>query len=347
MLKSRQTERNMRQIILGKTGIKTKSIGFGGIPVQRVNEDEAVNTVVEAVKLGVNYFDSARGYTVSESFIGKALKQIGREKVVLASKAPPVDYDGFESEVKKSLDAFDTSYIDLYQLHNVKTFKEIDLAFSEKGAYKAFEKLKKEGKVLHFGITAHKREVLEYAIEKYGEKIETIMFPYNIVENQGVEMFRQAKKAGIGTIAMKPLGGGNIDDISLALRYVLQNDFIDIAIPGMGNIDECRADTSFSDLPLTDEEKAKCEQIKNELGNDFCRRCSYCAPCTAGIDIPGIFTLQVYLKKYGLGDWAKSRYAAMKKTAADCIECGECEKRCPYNLDIIKRMREIKEIFEK
>ena len=189
--------------------------------------------------------------------------------------------------------------------------------------------------------------MLEYAIEKYGEKIETIMFPYNIVESQGVEMFRQAKKAGIGTIAMKPLGGGNIDDISLALRYVLQNDFIDIAIPGMGNIDECRADTSFSDLPLTDEEKAKCEQIKNELGNDFCRRCSYCAPCTAGIDIPGIFTLQVYLKKYGLGDWAKSRYVAMKKTAADCIECGECEKRCPYNLDIIKRMREIKEIFEK
>ncbi len=335
----------MKKITLGKTGMITNNVGFGGIPLQRLSKDEAVGVVKHMIKEGVNYFDSARGYTVSESYIGAAIKGIDRKSLILASKAPPVDAEGFLEQVSLSLATFNTNYIDLYQMHNVKSIKDIDTAFSSNGAYFAFVKLREQGKVLHFGITAHKREVLDYAMEKYGDKIETIMFPYNIVENQGIETFRTAKQLDIATIAMKPLGGGNIADVALAMKYVLQNDFIDIAIPGIGSIEEGKQDISFDESPLTIEELQRCDEIRLELGENFCRRCSYCAPCTAGIDIPGVFTLQNYLSSYDLAEWAKSRYAMQNKKASDCIKCGLCETRCPYNLDIIKRMEKIKVLF--
>lgn len=335
----------MKKVTLGKTNIVTNNIGFGGIPLQRLDKAAAAETVKGMLALGINYFDSARGYTVSESYIGGAIKDVDRHSVILASKAPPVTYDGFNEQVALSLAAFDTDYLDLYQLHNVKTTAEIDTAFSEKGAYAAFTRLREEGKVLHFGITAHKREILTYAMQKYGDKIETVMFPYNIVENQGVEMFRMAKSLNIATIAMKPLGGGNIDDVSLALKYVLQNDFIDIAIPGIGSMKEGKEDIMFDAAPLTPAQLRQCDDIRQKLGDNFCRRCSYCAPCTAGIDIPGIFTLQNYLNNYDLADWARARYAAQPKKAGDCVACGLCETRCPYNLDIIERMKKIKEQF--
>lgn len=335
----------MKKITLGKTGIITNNVGFGGIPLQRLTRGEAAAVVRHMIEKGVNYFDSARGYTVSESYIGDAVRDFDRKSLILASKAPPVTYDGFSEQVALSLAALGTDYIDLYQLHNVKSKADIDTAFSRGGAYSAFTELREQGKVLHFGITAHKREVLDYAMEKYGDKIETIMFPYNIVENQGVETFRAAKRLNIATIAMKPLGGGNITDATLAMKYALQNDFIDIAIPGIGSAGEGEQDISFDDVPLTGEQLRMCDEIRRRLGDNFCRRCSYCAPCTAGIDIPGVFTLQNYLDNYDLADWAKARYAAQSKKAGDCVKCGLCETRCPYGLDIMARMEKIKQIF--
>ena len=89
------------------------------------------------------------------------------------------------------------------------------------------------------------------------------------------------------------------------------------------------------------------EQIRKELGTQFCRRCNYCQPCTVGINISGCFLFEGYHKRYGLQQWAQSRYATLDKTASDCIECGACEERCPYNLPIRQMLKSVAKEFGK
>ena len=335
----------MQYNLLGKSGLKISVIGFGGIPIQRISEQEAIKVVNFALSQGINFIDTARGYSVSEGYIGKAIKN-KRNEVVLATKGPGVDKAGFALNIEQSLTALDTPYIDLYQVHNVKDCASIDKIFGVGGAFEAFEEYKAKGKVLHFGLTCHKREILDYAIDNFGDKIESIMFPYNVVETQGEELFKKAGKMNIGVIVMKPLAGGNLDDIQLALRFCLANDFVSVVIPGMANNEEILQNVSAQKSPLTAEEKAKCEKIKKELGNSFCRRCGYCAPCSVGIDIPTCFTFQNYLKNYDLAEWASERYDSMKVKAEDCIKCGKCMERCPYELDIISKLKSVAKDFE-
>ena len=141
---------------------------------------------------------------------------------------------------------------------------------------------------------------------------------------------------------MKPIAGGNIDDTALALRYIVNNPDCTIVIPGMGNAEEVRQNASEEVfLPLSEEDKAECAKIVRELGSQFCRRCGYCAPCPQGINIPNNFLFANYLRKYGLADWAKDRYASMPKNASDCVKCGLCETRCPYDLPIRSMLEKV------
>lgn len=324
----------MNYIELGKTGLKCAEISFGGIPIQR---SDAANTaaVVDALeKYGMNYIDTARVYTVSEEYLGAALKG-RREKFILATKSMARSYEGMKQDVELSLRNLQTDYIDVYQIHNLP-LKDFQQVFGPEGAYRALCEAKQDGKIGHIGITLHNVDALKRVVDEYADKVETVMFPYSIVENQGEEVLREARAKGLGTICMKPLAGGNLDDWKLALRYVCASDVIDIAIPGMGSVEEVERNAAVAEQlsPLTEEELAQCESIRAELGSTFCRRCGYCAPCTVGIDIPGTFLNANYLRKYDLSGWAKARYAAVPHKADECIECGLCEGRCPYQLPI-------------
>ena len=87
--------------------------------------------------------------------------------------------------------------------------------------------------------------------------------------------------------------------------------------------------------------------IREALGTQFCRRCNYCQPCSAGISISNVFLFEGYLSRYGLADWARSRYETLDKKASDCIECGACESRCPYRLPIRDMLKEAAAKFGK
>ena len=177
--------------------------------------------------------------------------------------------------------------------------------------------------------------------------VETIMFPYNIVENQGEKLMKVCREKNVGFIAMKPLAGGAIEDASLALRYIMTNPDVSVVIPGMAEMKELEQNLAAVNNtdPLTEEELAGIQKIKEELGTQFCRRCNYCAPCTVGISIPNVFLMEGYLKRYGLADWAKQRYGAMAVKASACVECGECETRCPYELPIREMLKGAAEAF--
>lgn len=336
----------MKYVELGRTGLQCAQVSFGGIPIQRSDAANALAVVDALEEHGINYMDSARGYTVSEGYLGAALKG-RRDKFILATKSMVRDYEGMKRDVETSLKNFQTDYIDVYQFHNLP-LTAFDQVFGPDGAYRALVEARQEGKIGHIGASFHGLDALKKAVEEYSDKIETVMFPFNIVEDQGLEVLKMAKDRGMGTIAMKPMAGGNLQDWALALKYIFASGVIDIAIPGMGSPEEvaCNAAAAGAFGPLTPEELERCAAIRKELGTTFCRRCGYCAPCTVGIDIPSAFLFRNYYEHYeGLKDWAAQRYAAMAHKAGECVECGLCEGRCPYELPIREMLKGVKDAF--
>lgn len=335
----------MEYRILGKTGLEISRLGFGGIPIQKIDAEGTRALISELVSEGVNFIDTARAYTVSEEYLGYALSGV-RDKFVLATKSMARTRDGMARDIEASLKALGTSYIDLYQIHNPSP-KDFEAVITEGGALEALIEAKRSGKIGHIGITLHSVELFKRAVEL--DWVETIMFPYNIVETQGEELISLCAKKNIGFICMKPLAGGAIDDPITALRFIASNPDVTVVIPGMADTNEIKENTRAIDsvAPLSDTEREKIAKIRELLGTNFCRRCNYCAPCTAGINIPSVFLLEGYFSRYDLKDWAIARYSKLEKTASDCVECGVCETRCPYNLPIREMLKKASHVFGK
>ena len=334
----------MKYVTLGRTGLKISRMGLGGIPIQRADVASAKALIQAMVKAGVNYIDSARGYTVSEEFLGEALEGC-RDHFVLATKSMARTKEAMAADIEISLKNFRTDYIDLYQIHNPSP-ADYEKVQAEGGALEALMEAKAAGKIGHIGITLHSLDLFRKALDL--PWVETIMYPYNIVENQAEELMAECAKRGIGFICMKPLAGGAIEDGPLALRYIAKNPNVTVVIPGMAALEELEQNIAAmeDESPLTEEEQAKMQQIRDELGTNFCRRCNYCAPCTVGIGIPGVFLMEGYYRRYGLQDWAKSRYDAMPVKAKDCIGCGACETRCPYHLPIREMLKRASSVLD-
>ena len=317
---------------LGKTGLNISRLGFGGIPIQKIDAEGTKKLIGELIKEGVNYIDTARGYTVSEEYLGYALEGV-RDKFVLATKSMARTKEAMEKDIDVSLGNLRTDYIDLYQVHNPSA-ADLEKVMAPGGALEALIEAKAAGKIGHIGITLHSVELFKKALDL--DWVETIMFPYNIVETQGEELIAKCAEKNIGFICMKPLAGGAIEDADIALRFIVSNPAVTVVIPGMADTAEIAQNVAATSdtSPLNEEEQKKIAKIKEELGTNFCRRCNYCQPCTAGINISGVFLFEGYYSRYDLKDWALDRYSSLPKTASDCIECGVCETRCPYNLPI-------------
>ena len=330
---------------LGKTGLKISTMGFGGIPIQRIDAEGTKVLMHKLMDAGVNYIDTARGYTVSEEYLGYALEGI-RQHFILATKSMARDKAGMEKDIAISLQNLRTDYIELYQVHNPNA-ANLEQVVGPDGALEALQEARAAGKIGHIGITLHDLNLFEKALEL--PWVETIMFPYNIVETQAEELIAKCGQKGIGFICMKPLAGGAIEDATLAMRFVGANPNVSVVIPGMADVSEVEQNIAAANdnSPLNETELAAMQKIRDELGTNFCRRCNYCQPCTAGINISGAFLFDGYYSRYGLQDWAKGRYLAMPKTASDCVDCGVCEERCPYNLPIRKMLKKVADVFGK
>ena len=335
----------MEYRILGKTGLKVSALGFGGIPIQRINAEGTKVLMQQMMEAGINYIDSARGYTVSEEYLGFALEGI-REHFVLASKSMARDKASMARDVDISLKNFRTDYIDLYQLHN-PNMQQLETCCAPGGALEALMEAKAAGKIGHIGITLHSADVFRKVLEY--DWVETVMFPYNIVETQAEELITACAEKNIGFICMKPLAGGAIDDAALAMRFISHNPNVTVTIPGMAEKKELDQNVeAFCDAsPLTPLELEKIENIRKELGNNFCRRCGYCAPCTVGIGIPAALVAEGYHLRYNLQEYAMGRYEASGAPASNCVDCGLCEERCPYHLPIRKMLQRVVSTFGK
>lgn len=335
----------MRYAKLGSTGINASVISFGGIPIQRVSREEAMEILQACKDGGINFIDTARLYTDSEEKIGEYFKLYGREGWYVASKSPARDYDGILQDLRKSLTNLACDYIDLYQLHNVSTPADMEKVLGPGGALEALEEAKEQGLIRHIGLTGHKPEILEPGVSS--GRFETLQVPFNAMEKQALPLLKKARQKGMGTIAMKPLAGGALTVAAAALDYIISCSWIDVAIPGMQSVAEVKENCSVIAGKVTDKEREQLDKLIAGLGTHFCRRCEYCQPCPSGLKIPAMFLFEGYYTRYNLKEWALARYADLPVKASDCTECGLCESRCPYELPIRQMLKETAATLEK
>jgi len=298
---------------------------------------DAERVLLRAADRGITFFDTARGYTDSEEKIGRALAA-RRGELVIATKALSRDAAGMAAEVETSLRNLRTDVIDLYQLHCISSDRDLDRVMGPGGAYEALSRARDRGQVRFIGITSHSRPVLLRAIAT--GVFDTVQHPINPIETEWREdVVPAARQADLGTIAMKPAAGGAIGDVPAALRYELAAG-MDVVIPGMDSTEQVDANAAVGEelRPPTAKEQTDLEEEKKRWGTSFCRRCGYCMPCPNGLQIPFLLLIQAYYVRYGMRDWALERLAGLEKTYADCVACGECVTRCPYELPIPELM---------
>jgi len=323
----------MKTRILGRTGLEVSVIGFGGIPIQGLDRAAAERVVKTALDCGITLLDSARGYTDSEAKIGAAIRG-RRDEVVLATKSMARTATDMATDIGASLSNLRTDVIDLYQIHNPGNDGQLDAVLGAGGAYEALDQARAAGKIRFIGITGHSRSVVGRAMGT--GLFDTVQHPMNPMETSWLEDVNpRARSMSLGTICMKPMAGGAFRDAGPALRFSLSRG-MDVAIPGMDSVEQVRLSAAVGAGPLepTEEDLALIDAAAARWEGAFCRRCGYCKPCPNGLDIPFLFLIEAYYARYGLTGWALERLAGLEKKYGDCTACGECARRCPYDLDI-------------
>ena len=328
----------MQRMVLGKTGMEMYRVGFGGIPIQRVSEEQAVATVRHAVEAGVDFIDTSRMYSTSEHRIGLALEGLDK-KVAVATKSVSRTAEGILADIEISRRELRRDCIDLYQCHFVNDEAAYRQVIDPGGALEGLHRARQAGKIKHIGLTSHNLDILDRVIED--GYFETIMVCFGILEPRARErIIPKARVAEIGVIAMKTFSGGVIEKASLAMKFGLAQPKV-MLIPGVESPELFDENWSIfqEDEPLTAAESAEIALLQKEYSKTFCRRCDYCQPCPQKIPIQLVMGLSQLVKRMGTA-FASSPFAKGLEAARTCTNCGQCEKRCPYGLPIPRLIRE-------
>lgn len=325
----------MREITLGSTGITTVQNAFGALPVQRVDLDTAVRILRRAYEGGMRFFDTARAYSDSEEKLGAAFDGM-RDRIFIATKTMAKTPEEFWQQLDTSLKNLRTDYIDIYQFHCVN---QCYAPGDGTGMYECMLEAKAQGKIRHIGVTAHKLEVA-FDCVKSG-LYETLQFPFSYLSSEREVMLVEAcKEANMGFIAMKGLAGGLIHNARAAMAYMTQFDNV-LPIWGIQRMSELEEWLAFmEEAPAFDGEiKAYIERERAELAGDFCRGCGYCMPCPAGIVINQCARMSLMLRRAPSAGWLSEEMQAEMKKIENCLNCGVCRTRCPYELNTPELLR--------
>jgi len=359
---------------LGKTGYNVSQLGFGAmrLPMMEVNGTQVVDRALaipmihRAFEAGLNYIDTAVGYCNEDSqrVVGEALKG-WRDRIVVSTKNPYYGEDESEwwTNLENSLQRLDVESIDIYNHHGINWDRYVNAV--EPRISKWMRKAKDQGLIKHICTSFHDtNEALMKLIDT--GYVESITLQYNLLNRDLEEGIAHAKEKGVGVVVMGPVAGGRLGVRSevlanlvpgvnrvpeLALRFVLSNPGVTVALSGMSTMQmvEENVVTAADEISLTEGDNAVIrEHVERlaEMAKLYCTGCKYCMPCPMEVNIPHIFELYNMGQVYGLWEYAKDGYAKFPdqrwtggKQADACIECGECEEKCPQNIQIREQLK--------
>jgi uncharacterized protein len=323
---------------LGNSGLTVSEVGFGGIPITRLQPEESVELVRHGLSLGFTFFDTANLYGDSEAKMGLALETV-RDQVVLATKTRARDAATAAKHLKQSLEMLRTDWIDLYQLHNISESDALENIFAPGGVWEVVQRARDEGSIRAVGFSSHNPDMAVKACRT--GKFSTVQFAFNFVEHDSLErVFDAAREQGMGMLGMKPLGGGLLGRADLCFGFLQEHPEV-IPIPGIQAKGEAEEIAALYEQRrrLSGEDWRAIEAIRLELGERFCHRCEYCLPCEQGVAIPRVMLFKSQRRRFP-PEMVKKLGSEPMATVEACTECGECVEKCPYDLPIPEMIRE-------
>ncbi len=370
----------MQYRTLGRTGLKVSVLGFGAMRLpmadDKVDREKTIPMIHRAFEAGVNYIDSAAGYCKADSqcAVGDALKG-WRDKIVVSTKNPHYkkeDEKGWWTNLENSLERLQVECIDIYNFHGINWEKFTEDVDGPDGVYRHMLKAKDQGLIRHICCSFHDSCENLINIVNTG-MFESITCQYNLLDRSNEKGFAHAREHDTGIVVMGPVAGGRLGETSgefaaslphgitstpeLALRFVMSNPNITVALSGMSTMQQVEENiaTANREEALSDDERAASDealQQLKEMSDLYCTGCEYCQPCPQGVAISDIFRMANLMRVYKLKDIPRASYTELiqqdkeeRQPATACVECGECEEQCPQNIKIIEQLKQAHELL--
>lgn len=353
-------------------GEKISVIGLGTSVVGEVSEKNVTETVDFALAQGINYIDLAGGHASIFAGIGKALQ--GRRKDVMVQLHFGADYtsgeygwnmtlDGVKRSVDWQLTKLGTDYIDFGFMHCIDELADLE-QYEKRGILQFLLDKKADGVVKHLGLSTH-APVLANKVLDMG-LIDMLMFSINPMYDYGqgdysigsgserYALYTRCAKEGVGISVMKPFNAGQLLDAKKSpfhraltpaqcVQYALDRPGVLTVLPGAAGIEGLKQILSYLDASAEERDYSIIGSFTPDETKGICVYCKHCQPCPAGIDI-GLVNKYYDLAKLG-DSLAAEHYRTLEKNAADCVQCGHCNSRCPFSVDQMARMKEIEAYF--
>lgn len=319
----------MKKIRLGKTELMVTKTAMGCLPVQRRNVEEGVALIRAAYEAGINFFDTANAYTDSEKKLGIALHDV-RDKVILATKSTNRTRKGVLAHIENSRRMLQTDYIDLFQLHNVPDLPDLN---DPENAYAGALEARERGWIGHIGVTTHRIDVAEKAVDS--GLFETMQFPFSYIStDRDIALAERCRRKDLGYIAMKGLAGGLLTNPRVCQAFMDQHDNV-VAIWGIQHMWELEqwVEMESAAPPMDEEVMAVIRADREQLGGEFCRSCGYCMPCPVDIEISAAGRMNMLLRRSPWQQYYTPEWREKMERINDCLGCRQCAERCPYQLD--------------
>lgn len=324
----------------------------------------AYQTVHQALAMGINHIETARGYGQSETYLGLALQRelpVSRAELYITTKLPPTpDRSLMAQWIDESLDRLQLQYIDCLAIHGINTPEQLD--WVENGCYTAVTEAIECGKVRHVGFSTHgSLELIVAAIET--QLFEFVNLHYYYFFQRLAPAIELASQYGLGISIISPADKGGklytppphlvqlcapMTPLAFNYRWLFADTRIATLSLGAAHPDELypALDVADADYPLTATELATLDRLERQLqaslDTDLCSQCYACLPCPAQINIPEVLRLRNLAIAYDLTEYGKYRYRMFENAghwfpgmkANRCNECGDCLPRCPQALNI-------------